>query len=253
MGQNSSITFPKIASCLRDILKERGITYRALADMLQVSEGSIKHFFRKKDGNVGEISRICEVLDFSFFDLVLRAKEHRAPGSQLSPAQESFLIANPHHFDFLDELIMNKGKVAEIQAKYQLTDASVRRYINDLEEASFLEVHPNRIKLLLKSPISYSEGSSMPKFVAKRCATRVTQFLFSDENDLYRKRYVTRTAMLSQETGNLIIAKLMDIGKEIDEKKRHECAIYPIEDLERFEIFVGVARDDDPPRDIIDL
>jgi len=147
------ITNLELTSALKMSLKSRGITYKWVADQIDVSEQTIKRLFREKDCSLSRLNQICQAVDISLYDLMKFAKHHVEPHTELTPEQVSFLGTHPSHFAFLFFLTTNHT-LLEIQSTYKLSDTTTFRYLRDLDRNGFLELsEDNKFRLLTEGKL----------------------------------------------------------------------------------------------------
>lgn len=140
----------EITQALRMAMKSKGLTYRDIAQKVDVSEQTIKRLFREKDCTLSRLTQICEAIDISVYDLLNYAKHHTEQQTQLTRDQEVFLKNQPGHFVFLFLLTL-KFSIDDIQQNYALSDASVYRYLRNLDQLGLIALAPeNKCRLLIE-------------------------------------------------------------------------------------------------------
>ena len=132
----------EITNALKQALKNHGITYKQVAERLDVSEKTVKRLFQERDCSLSRLNEICEMMDMSVYDLLEFSRHYNEPLIKLSDAQERYLQKNPQHFSFLFFLITGYS-LADIQSKYDLSDLGIFRYLRDLDREGFLELGLN--------------------------------------------------------------------------------------------------------------
>lgn len=143
----------EITSALKSALKSRGVTYKQVADQLDVSEKTIKRLFKDKDCSLSRLNEICAAINLSIYDLLEFARHYHEPLTELTLDQQTYLQKHPYHFSFLFFLTMGH-KVAEIQDSYALTDVSIFRYLRDLDRQGFIELGANNhFRLLVEGKL----------------------------------------------------------------------------------------------------
>ncbi|OUR69864.1 hypothetical protein A9Q77_08120 [Marinomonas sp. 42_23_T18] len=143
----------EITNALKGALKSKGMTYRDVAEKLDLSEKTIKRLFRDKDCSLSRLNDICELIDLSLYDLLDFAKNYNEPLAKLSYPQQVYLGAHPYHFNFLILLTTDHG-IEQIQQTYGLSDVSIFRYLRDLDQESMIELGPNnQFKLLIEGKL----------------------------------------------------------------------------------------------------
>lgn len=143
----------EITAALKSALKSKGVTYKEVAERLDLSEKTIKRLFRDKDCSLSRLNEICDLIDLSLYDLLDFAKNYNEPLAKLSYQQQVYLGANPYHFNFLI-LLTTDHSIAQIQQTYELSEMSVFRYLRDLDGEGLIELGANNeFKLLIQGKL----------------------------------------------------------------------------------------------------
>ena len=91
-----------IIETLKQYLKAKGITYKQLAEEIELSEASVKRLFSKQTFSLSRLEDVCRILDIDFYDLVLMDKERsRKTLKKLTIEQEQILVNDEKLLIFL--------------------------------------------------------------------------------------------------------------------------------------------------------
>ena len=66
----------RIIDTLKRQLKVRGITYRVLAEQLQLSESAVKHMFSTGNFSLRRLDEVCAALELDIGDLIGLSQTH---------------------------------------------------------------------------------------------------------------------------------------------------------------------------------
>ena len=66
----SEFDFAAVMRAIKTILKVKKMTYRDLAEILEMSESGVKKILSAKDGSFGRVLQMCRALDVSLDDLI---------------------------------------------------------------------------------------------------------------------------------------------------------------------------------------
>lgn len=143
----------EITDALKVALRSRGLTYKDLAEKLNLSEKTIKRLFSEQDCSLSRLDNICSAINLSVFDLMDFARQYKEPHAKLSPAQEQFLAENRAHFNFM--FMLTIGYSAEqIQERYKLSELGLFRYLRDLDAQDLIALGANnQFRLLIKGKL----------------------------------------------------------------------------------------------------
>ena len=152
-GTSKPLHNVEITAALKSALKKKGVTYKQVAEQLNVSEKTIKRLFKDKDCSLSRLNEICAAINLSIYDLLEFARHYNEPLTELSLDQQIYLQKHPYHFSFLFFLSMGHD-IDEIQDCYALTDISIFRYLRDLDKHGFLELGAeNQFRLLVEGKL----------------------------------------------------------------------------------------------------
>src|SRR5688500_13390068 len=105
---------------LKARLRAEGMTYRTLAQRLQLSEPTIKRDLSRGTFSLRRLDRICEVLGITLEEL-LQPPPRATLLTELSTEQERALVGSPKLL-LVTYLIVNDWKFQEIVATFAIGD-----------------------------------------------------------------------------------------------------------------------------------
>ena len=136
-----------VTESLKAALRKQNITYRELAERIQVSEQTVKRLFREKDCSLSRLLEICRAIDVSVGDLLAVAQKQPEPKARLTQAQETFLANNKASFILLFFLVADYS-LQDIESVYGLSQVQIYRMLRALEKQDFLTLYEgNRYSL----------------------------------------------------------------------------------------------------------
>ena len=153
---------------LKRALRERGITYQAVARSLSLSLATIKRRFARGDFSLERFEEICELAGVGLRELLERAEEHSAPTRQLTLIQEREIVADPRLF-LVTWLVLNRTPFEEIARGYRFTERELLRYFIRLDRLRVIELQPgNRARLLVSRRFSWRAGGPVQRYLHQR-------------------------------------------------------------------------------------
>lgn len=153
---------------LKRALRERGITYQAVARSLSLSLATIKRRFARGDFSLERFEEICELAGVGLRELLERAEEHSAPTRQLTLIQEREIVADPRLF-LVTWLVLNRTPFEEIAGGYRFTERELLRYFIRLDRLRVIELQPgNRARLLVSRRFSWRAGGPVQRYLHQR-------------------------------------------------------------------------------------
>lgn len=159
MSNSSQLTANCYLLAVKELLKQRGITYVQLADALECSLPTVKRLLNKPSLPLDRLLEIAEVANIEFFDICRRADQLRPQHYIFSDEQDALFDSRPEMLAYLQELIDGKTP-QEIAAEFDLTARSTGLYHKHLERVGLIQRRPkNQVKLLIHPPIGFGPGS----------------------------------------------------------------------------------------------
>src|SRR5471032_2078368 len=133
---------------LKRALKERGLTYSAVAAALKLSLPTVKRLFSTGDFSLARVDSICDLVGISLREILERAEENAIPSKRLSVTQEREIVADTRLL-FVTWLVLNRMPFEQITRDYRLTEAEVLACFIKLDRLKVIELQPfNRVHLL---------------------------------------------------------------------------------------------------------
>jgi transcriptional regulator with XRE-family HTH domain len=154
-------------AALKQVLKSRGKTYRDVAQILNLSEASIKRIFATCDLSLNRLDFLCQWLDISIADLAEQAEANRQHLHYLSQEQEQLMVSDPKLL-LITTCVLNYWQFTEITDYYQISQPECIQKLIQLERIGLLELQPNnRIKLRVSPTFRWRENGPIQNFFQK--------------------------------------------------------------------------------------
>jgi hypothetical protein len=136
-----------LITVLKQELKLAGITYAQLGAALGLAESSVKRMFSLGDMPLSRVDEICRVLKLDFADLARALSAAQPQRLELTPEQESALVADPK---LLLSAIscLSQWTFEQILASYTYSEAELVACLTQLDRLGVIELRPlNRYRL----------------------------------------------------------------------------------------------------------
>ena len=170
-----------LCDTLKQLLKARNITYRDLAQALDLSEANIKRIFSNQSFTLERLEQICGLLELSLSDLFLlnTQKVHRL--TQLTQEQEEELIADKKLL--LVAVCARDGwSFKDMITHYQITEHECIRLLARLDKLKMLQLLPgNKYKLLIAQNFRWIPGGPLERFMNRDVIVEFMEGDFSQE------------------------------------------------------------------------
>ncbi|MFO0472965.1 MAG: helix-turn-helix domain-containing protein, partial [Pseudomonadota bacterium] len=137
----------RLFEVLRADMKAAGLTYRALAQHIGMSESSVKRMFGENDMPLSRLAQVSEAVGTAFEDLLARAARPAPELTRLTLEQERALVSDPRLL-LVAICCLSHWSVEQLLAKYALTPAEAVAALAQLDRLGLVELRPgNRYRL----------------------------------------------------------------------------------------------------------
>lgn len=183
---------------LKSLLRSQGITYKALALKLNLSEASIKRMFSLREITLSRLESICTVLQIHISELIKHVELNKKRIVHLSVEQEQELVSDKKLL-LVSICVLNHWNFENILEYYLLTEHELIRYMAKLDKMKILELLPgNRFKMLIDPDFHWINDGPIQRFFNQNIRGDFMNCQFDKPNEVY----LFRSGMLS-ETDNL--------------------------------------------------
>ncbi len=198
---------------LKNLLKSRGITYRELAKLLDLSESAIKQMFSSGNMTLSRLDRICEILSIDIGDLLQLSEASSQRLQQLSLEQEQELTADIKLL-LTAYCLVNNWTFADILERYEITEVEGIRYLARLDRMRLIELLPgNRVKPLIALNFQWQSNGPIEQFFRKEVEGPFFNADFSQEGCLR----LVKNGDISATARQQILERLNNIGQLFDD------------------------------------
>ncbi len=203
----------RIIDTLKRQLKVRGITYKGLAEYLDLSESAVKHMFSTGNFSLRRLDDICAVLELDIGDLVDISESHRQKIEQLSEENEQEIVADPRLL-LVAYCLVNYWSFDEIIQRYDISPQAGLKYLRKLDRMRVIELQPgDRVRLLVANNFGWRKNGAIEKFFRSRVQTEFFSHDFQDDSSIR----IVKNGMLTRKSQLQLIEKLKAIGELFDD------------------------------------
>lgn len=198
---------------LKRQLKVQGMTYRALAERLSLSESAVKHMFSTGNFSLRRLDEICDVLDLDIGELISISDSHEQRIEQLSEEHEEEIVSDVRLL-LVAYCLINYWTFDEIIERYEVTPQDGIRYLRKLDRMKVIELLPgDRVRLLIANNFSWRKNGAIEKFFRRRVQTEFFSHDFQDDESIR----IVKNGMLSRKAQIQLIEKLRSMGELFDD------------------------------------
>lgn len=224
-----------LVKTLKKYLKAKGLTYKQLAEEMELSEASVKRLFSKQTFSLERLEAVCRVLNIDFYDLALMDRErNQKTAKKLTIDQEQILVEDEKLLIFLYFLI-NGWTAQLIIEEYDYSEAEAVKMLIRLETLGILELHPNNHVRMLISKNEFWQTNG-PLWQAYR-EIFIEDFMDSAFG-LPNERLVFTPGQFSEGSLKIIRKKIDNLVKEYNRLAEMDAAL-PLKGRHSTGLFIG--------------
>lgn len=207
---------------LKKYLKAKGITYKQLAEKMELSEASLKRMFSKKIFSLARLEEVCRILDIDFYALAVMDKERsRDSVETLSIEQEQVLLNDEKMLIFLYFLI-NGWDIPQIIAQYDFSETEAGRLLRNLEKLGVIERHlKNNVRLLISKNVFWQTNGPLWQAYRDIFVEDFMASQFGSPNE----RLIFSPGQFSETSLKIISRKIDNLIKEFNQLAEMDSAL----------------------------
>ena len=170
---------------IKSTLRLRGLTYRDLAKLLDVSEPTVKRDLSKGRFSLKRLDEISAALGLTLADLV-QPPEEQDLVTQLSEAQELALVSQPRYF-VVTYLLVNDWKFREVTEAFRMDENELIEILLRLDQLKVIEYRPpHRVRKLTARNFNWRKDGPVHSFFVTRFVPEFFQSAFDGAADAFR-------------------------------------------------------------------
>ena len=210
-----------IVNCIKAELKAKKITYKVLAEHLQISESAVKHMFSTGNFSIRRLDETAAVLGLEMSDIIMLANDQESKLERLTINQETELISDMRRL-VVAYAVINFWTFNDILNHYRFTKPELTKHLIELQKMGFLDLKlNNRIKPKIASNFSWNPSGPIEKLVRNKVLPEFFSSSFSDHDS----ERVVKNGDLTENSRLLLAKRIQSLGKYFDElcfKDRNE-------------------------------
>lgn len=231
MDNHSLVHAVKIA------LRTRKITYRDLAQKLDLTESAIKKMFAVGDMTLSRLSAICDLLDISLSGLVSISENLPQKKVDLTFEQADFFAKNPSYFFFYLRVAHERDSVEKIAEDSNLNEKSVWKYLKKLDDLGLIKLQPgNSIVIERQTTDKISTQSEVLNPVRRQMALGFLEDI-SDEN--LNRDLQLYFLKLTSDTKESLRKELSEVLNKYSRLSGNQVAVIGKDELQTFTLLCG--------------
>ena len=222
---------------LKKMLKAHGKTYTDVAEILDLSEASVKRLFSEKSFSLKRLDQVCQMMKMEITDLVRSMSENTQQLEELSEDQED-QIAGDQLLLFVTVCVLNRWKYEDIISHYNISEPECIRMLTKLDQLKIIELLPaNRVKLLVAPNFRWRAGGPILRFFQKY----VESEFFNSKFDADDEHLICINGMLSHSSNAVFQRKLERLVQEFNELSNDDAGLH-IDDRHGNTVVLAIRR-----------
>jgi len=225
----------EVCETLKVTLKQQHITYKTLAERLEMSEANVKRMFSLKQFSLSRLEEICIVAGISLSDLFLLVENQKKKLVQLTAEQEQEMIDDTKLF-LVAACVRDGWSFDEIIQHYQIDQYECIQLMAKLDRLKMIQLLPNnQYKMLISQNFHWLPNGPLEKYMEK---TGLAKFMASSFTDVNSFRFYIR-GTYSQTSIDIIERKLNQLKKEVA-LLNQEDALLPLENRQHIGLLLAM-------------
>jgi len=203
----------QLIDTLKQELRKQRITYRQVAESLDLSEASVKRLFAGRFFTLERLEKICQLLNMNFSELVAQVERNIAQTNELSQQQEQELVSDIKLL-LMAYLLVNHVEFSEIIATYDISETEGIRILAKLDRMKIIELQPgNRVRLLISPNFEWLPNGPIQRFFENSIQSDFFDSSFNGAGEIR----VFLSGMLSRDANSQTIRRIQHLAKELNE------------------------------------
>ncbi len=223
-----------VLQVLRTELRRAGMTYKALAERIQMSESSVKRMFGQKDMSLSRLAQICKAAGIAMEDVLRQAADVTPHADTLTLAQERSLMSNPKLL-LVAICCLGHWTLEQIIETYDLSEAECVLGLIELDKLEFIELRPmNRYRLRVSSAFHWRADGPVQEYFREF----VVADYFNGRFDGVGETLMCVPARLSLASAAELLQKIQQLAAELARLHQEDRRL-PADERDGFTLLLG--------------
>ena len=182
MSSSSKLDASCYLEALKELLKERGVTYARLADAVHCSLPTVKRALNKPTLPFSRLLEFCEIAQIPFGDLYERAEQRRPRHYVFTEEQDQLFAEREELFGYFLELACEKSTPSDIAKRHNLDQRSTALYLQHLAKVRLVErLGRNRARLRVTAPFGFGPNSRVMRREHENFLKMIVEDVLADD------------------------------------------------------------------------
>lgn len=214
-SQDPQGEFKALIVLIKNVLKERRISYAELAKQMNLSESGLKKIFSSDDISFGRLSQIASTLGLRLTDLMNEIETKDTHQVVFSDEEQKYFLKNPDAFHFFVRLLIERKGLDEIQEEFKLSEAAAFKLLKKLDTFGWIQLLPeNKIKLPPLSLVKDFGSGPLLDHIYQEWSKDTVQLLAKPENQKTGK-FIIRCLRMKDSTYQEFLQRLKELEMDL--------------------------------------
>ncbi len=206
-------TSSAMVGALKLLVRERGMTYRQLAEALELSESAVKRMFATGNMSLRRLDQICVAISCDLGDVLRKLEQNLQRMDELPLDDEQALVDDPQLL-LVAYCMVNHWTVDTVLKRYKITQTELIRCLARLDRMRLIELMPdNRVRTLVGNNFKWQANGPIERFFRSQVQVEFFGSTFSGSSELH----LVKMGDLSRSAQERIRQRLESIGQLFDE------------------------------------
>jgi transcriptional regulator with XRE-family HTH domain len=228
---------PQVSSLFVNLKKElklKGLTYKDVAEYLDLTETTVKRMFSNEDISLKRLDKICELLSIDLADLTRIGKSESRAIEVLTEEQERQIVSD-ERMVAVSFLVHQGWTFDELIKHFNFTETELIRKLALLDKLGLMELLPkNKIKIKVSRHLRWRKKGPIQRYFVKHFQASFMNSFFCEENEYLR----LISGMYTPLTCSIIMKKMQKLAFEIYQLSQEDMKI-PLEDRIPFGVLIA--------------
>lgn len=208
----------RLIATLKQVLKDKKLTYSEVAAGLDMSEANVKRMFSSRRMTVDRVESICELMGMKLSDLFSLYEDSRQKISRLTIEQERELVADTKLL-FAAVCVRNHLSFEEIISHYSVEKTELIQSLAKLDRLKIIDLLPNnRIKLRVAENFHWLSHGPIETFYEKSIER---EFLKDGFDDSENPRLFF-SGLLSENSRVVLLERIKSLSDEFHQLQKRD-------------------------------
>jgi DNA-binding Xre family transcriptional regulator len=223
-----------LLNVLRNQLRGAGVTYKMLAERIEMSESSVKRMFGQQDMPLSRLAQICKAAGVAMEDVLRAAADATPQADTLTLTQEKSLLAQPHLL-LMAICCLGHWTLEQVLETYKLTETECILLLAELDRLGLIELKPlNRYRLRVSNAFRWLPDGPVQQFFRQH----VVADYFAGSFNGAGETLLCLPARLSLSSAQELVGRIQQLAGELARLHQSERKLAPHE-RDGFTLLVG--------------